>query len=77
MVFKDLNGVLVAKEVGGKYIFSKVPIGRQVTIVAIKNTRGQIQTYFKELSITEKSLDKLVFKETTLGELRQKLDELN
>jgi hypothetical protein len=77
MVFKDLNGVLVAKDVGGQYIFSKVPIGRQVTIVAIKNTRGQIQTYFKELSITEKSLDKLVFKETTLGELRQKLDELN
>jgi len=77
MVFKDLNGVLMANSNNGRYVFSKVPIGRQVTIVAIKNTNGKFQTAFQNLTITDKPLENLIFKETTLGELKQNLDKLN
>lgn len=77
MVFKDIDGVLMANSTDGKYIFSKVPIGRQVTIVAIKNTNGQFQTAFQEITITDKPLKTLAFKETTLRELKHQLEKLN
>jgi hypothetical protein len=77
MVFKDIDGVLMANSTDGKFIFSKVPIGRQVTIVAIKNTNGQFQTAFQEVTISDKPLEALAFKETTLSELKQQLEKLN
>lgn len=77
MVFKDIDGVLMANSTDGKFVFSKVPIGRQVTIVAIKNTNGQFQTAFQEVTISDKPLETLAFKETTLTELKQQLEKLN
>lgn len=77
MVFKDLNGILMASSTDGKFVFSKVPIGRQVTIVGIKNINGQFQTAFQEVSISNNSLETLAFKETTLTELKQQLEKLN
>ena len=77
MVFNDIDGVLMAKTVDGKYVFSKVPFGRQVTIVAIKNTNGKFQTSFQNMTITDKPLVNLAFKETTLAELKQELEKLN
>lgn len=77
MVFKDIDGVLMASSTNGKFIFSKVPIGRQVTIVAIKNTNGQFQSAFQEVTISDKPLETLAFKETTLTELKQQLEKLN
>lgn len=77
MVFSDIDGVLMAKTEEGKFTFSKVPIGRKVTIVAIKNANGQFQTAFKEITISDKPLETLAFKETTLIELKQQLEKLN
>jgi len=77
MVFKDIEGVLMANSTDGKFVFSKVPIGRQVTIVAIKNTNGQFQTAFQEVTISNKPFETLTFKETTLTELKQQLEKLN
>lgn len=77
MVFKDIDGVLMASSTDGKFIFSKVPMGRQVTIVAIKNTNGQFQTAFQEVTISDKPLETLALKETTLTELKQQLEKLN
>lgn len=77
MVFKDIDGVLMANPIDGKFVFSKVPIGRQVTIVAIKNTNGQFQTAFQEVTISDKPMETLAFKETTLTELKQQLEKLN
>lgn len=77
MVFKDIDGVLMAKSTDGKFVFSNVPVGKQVTIVAFKNTNGQFLSAFQELTISDKPLETLVFKETTLTELRQQLEKLN
>lgn len=77
MVFKDIDGVLMANPTDGKFVFSKVPMGRQVTIIAIKNSNGQFQTAFKEVTISDKPLEALAFKETTLTELKQQLEKLN
>ena len=70
MVFKDINGILMATSTDEKFVFSKVPIGRQVTIVAIKNTNGQFQTAFQEVTISNKSLEALAFKETRFPVIR-------
>ncbi len=77
MVFTDIDGVLMAKVFDGKYVFSKVPVGRQVTIVAIKSINGQFQTAFKEVAISDKPMETLAFKETTLTELKQQLEKLD
>lgn len=77
MVFKDMNGVIMANTTDGKFVFSKVPQGEKVTIVGIKNSNGQFQAAFKELTISNKPLDALPFKETTLAGLKQQLEKLN
>jgi hypothetical protein len=77
MVFKDIDGVLIAEEENGKYIFHEVPVGRRVTIVAIKNSGENLQTAFADLTISDKPLEDLAFKETTLAELRSDLEKLN
>lgn len=77
IVFKDIDGVLIARQVDNKFIFSEVPKDRQVTIVAIKNTNGDFQTAFQELTITDKPIENLAFKSTTLAELKQDLEKFN
>ena len=76
MVFSDIDGVLKADIVEGKYVFSKVPKGKQVTIIGIKNENGQFLTAFKEITITDKPIDVLTFTETTLESLREKLEKI-
>lgn len=76
MVFSDIDGVLIAVVNDGKYTFSKVPVGRQVTIIGIKNDNGQFSTAFKEITISDKPLDVLTFEETTLANLREKLEKI-
>jgi hypothetical protein len=77
MVFNDIKGVLMANYIDGKYVFTKVPLGRQVTIVAIKNINGKFETAFQNLTIADKPLVNLTFRETTLAELKQNLEKLN
>ncbi|HXD91665.1 MAG TPA: hypothetical protein VNX01_00550 [Bacteroidia bacterium] len=78
MVFKEINGVLMANITeDGKFVFSKVPIGKQVTIFALKNVNGLLQTAFQEVTTSDKPLKTLSFKETTLAQLKQQLEKLN
>jgi hypothetical protein len=77
MVFSDVDGVLMPVFSNGNYVFSNVPIGSQVTIIAIKNTGGQLQTAFQNVTINEKPLQNLTYKETTLAELKKELGKLN
>ncbi len=77
MIFKDIDGVLMADSTDGGFVFSKVPLGKQVTIFAIKNTDGQFQTAFQEVTISDKPLQTLTFKETTLTELKQQIEKLD
>ena len=60
-----------------KYSFKKVPINKPVIIFGIKNVNGQLMTSFTETKITDKPLENLAFKETTLSELKLQLEKLN
>ncbi|GAB5418029.1 MAG: hypothetical protein Crog4KO_31090 [Crocinitomicaceae bacterium] len=77
MVFEDISGVLEAKIQDDKYVFLNVPKYRDVTIIGINNNDGLFQSAFKEIQISESHLSDLAFKETTLKELREKLERLN
>ena len=48
-----------------------------ISTFAIKNTKGQIQTAFQDVTISNKPLDKLAFKETTVADLKKQLEKLN
>lgn len=77
MIFKDIKGILIAKNKNENYSFENVPIDKPVIIFGIKNKNGILMTSFTETKITAKPLENLVFKETTLAELKQELEKLN
>jgi hypothetical protein len=76
MIFQGINGILAGKVVDNNYIFPKVPMAMSATIVAIKNSDGQLKVAFESIRISDKPLENLGFKETSLTELRKKLDQL-
>jgi hypothetical protein len=76
MAFGDIDGFLNASIVNGKYVFANVPKGRRVTIVGIKNDNGQFLTAFKDMTITEQPITDLKFVETTLVDLRERLESI-
>ena len=76
MVFNEFDGVLKANIINGKYTFSKVPIGKQVTIIGIQNNDGEIMAAFKEVKINNNQMNDLKFEEITLSDLKYKLDKL-
>ncbi|MFT6443601.1 MAG: hypothetical protein ACJASM_003163 [Salibacteraceae bacterium] len=76
MVFNDFDGVLKSNIINGNYTFSKVPKGQQVTIIGIQNNDGKIMVAFKEMNITNEKIGDLTFKEMTLSDLKDKLDEI-
>ncbi len=76
MAFSDIDGVLMADIIDGKYVFSNVPKGREVTIIGIRNDNGLFSTAFKETTITDRPLDYLSFTEITLAHLREKLEKI-
>lgn len=73
MVFSDIKGVLKANFKEGKYVFSNVPLGKEVTIIGIQNVNGTIQSAFQKAKISTQPLPALKFEETTLSELRKAL----
>ena len=76
MVFSDIDAMLPASIIDGKYVFSGVPAGKKVTIFAIKNKDGQLTTAFNDITVSNKPVKDLVFSETTLGALRVKLSAM-
>jgi hypothetical protein len=76
MAFGDIDGFLNASIVNGKYVFANVPKGRRVTIVGIKNDNGQFLTAFKDMTTTEQPITDLKFVETTLVDLRERLESI-
>lgn len=76
MVFSDIDGVIKANVIDDKYVFSKVPIGRNVTIVGIKNENGRFMIAFKKATISGEPIDEMKFTPTTLAELREKLEKI-
>ncbi|MDF2456553.1 MAG: hypothetical protein K0R51_2546 [Cytophagaceae bacterium] len=77
MVFKDINGVLMATAFKGKSSFSKVPVGKLVTLIGIKKMNGKLETAFQEVTISKQPVAALTFKETTLSQLKEDLEKMN
>jgi hypothetical protein len=76
LVFSDIDGVLMADIVAGKYVFKNVPVGSKATIVGIKNDEGDILTAFKKVKISKQPIKNINFTETTLAEFRAKIENL-
>tara|TARA_Y100001934_G_C12319001_1_gene759084 strand:- start:465 stop:1856 length:1392 start_codon:yes stop_codon:yes gene_type:complete len=76
LAFSDIDGVLKANIIDNKYVFNKVPIGRKVTIIGIKNDNGQFMTAFEERTITNDPIEGLNFTPTTLADLRKELEKI-
>lgn len=76
MIFSEINSVLKAGVKNGKYYFPNVAKGEWVTIFGMKNTNGQIQTFFQKVLVSEKEVQDVAFKETTLTELKEELNKL-
>lgn len=77
LVFNDINGVLMADIVDGKYVFSKVPAGSEATILAINTADGNLQAAIQQVTISEQPFQDLAFEEMTLEELKKELEKLN
>jgi hypothetical protein len=76
LVFSEIDGVLKPQFKDGKYLFKQVPVGQKATIVGIKNTDNELLAVIEEITISESPIGNLKFSEITLGELRNKLDEI-
>lgn len=76
LAFSEINGVLKAEVVGGKYVFRNVPEGWDATIIGIQNEQGLFSTAFHELTISEQPVTDLAFESTSLGELRTRLERM-
>lgn len=76
LVFNEIDGVLKPQFKDGKYLFKQVPIGQKATIVGIKNTDNELLAVIEEITINQSPIEDLKFSEITLGELRNKLDEI-
>jgi hypothetical protein len=76
MIYSEINSVLQASVKDGKYYFPNAAKGEWVTIFGMKNTNGQIQTFFKKKLVSEKEVQDVAFKETTLAELKEELNDL-
>lgn len=77
LVFSAIDGVLMPNIVDGKYVFSKVPMGGEATIVALNNSGGNLQAAFRKVTISDKPVQDLAFKEMTMAELKEELGKLN
>ncbi len=76
MVFNEFDGVLKANTKDGKYTFLNVPKGQTATIIGIQNNNGKIMVAFKEINISINQINGLKFEETTLSQLKNRLDNL-
>jgi hypothetical protein len=59
-----------------KYVFTKVPRGESVTLVAFKSKEGNLSGAFKSFEIDEKSIDGMELSDLTLAELTEKLSRI-
>ncbi len=76
MSFADIKSMLKAEVRDGKYVFPNVPSGKWVTVMGIRNEEGEFAAAFVKGTTGKDNLQGLEFKETTLGELREKLERL-
>ena len=76
MVFSDIDGVMNAVQSEGFYKISNVPKNKVVTVIGMKNNKGQFSTSVKKITTSETSINSLTFEKTTLSELRAKIEKL-
>jgi TonB family protein len=77
IIFEEFNSVLGGKVIKDKYIINNVPLGRPVTIVAVKNENNQLFLAIKKSKISIEGESDLIFKPVTLQELREEMKKLN
>jgi hypothetical protein len=76
MIFQEFNGILKPILKDGKFIFRNVPVGQSATLVGIDNSGDGLLAAFKSINVEDKPIDNLQFTEITLGQLKEKLNDL-
>jgi hypothetical protein len=78
LVFKNYNSMLPGIVENGKVDFGNVPIGEDVTIVAIRMENGIPMLYMEEIKTTRGKSELLVkFKPVSFAELKEEMKKLN
>lgn len=76
-VFHSMKAKLYSAKINNKYIFSYVPSGEKITIVAIKKVNAQTFLAIKETTTTAKSENNLSFEPVTLQQLDDAIKKLD
>lgn len=76
LVLKDAKGVLRPEWVSGQFVFHGVPKGAPATVIAIDRRSPQLLTAIQDVVVSENPLPQLAYAQTTLAELRGKLEAL-
>jgi hypothetical protein len=76
LVFEKRNIVLPGQPANGKYIFTDIPKGETVWVIALKNDNNEPQLFMEKTRIDRKKLS-VVFEALTLQALKEKLKVLD
>lgn len=74
IVFKDINSIMNGVYQNGQFIFSNVPIGRQVKVIGISYANGKPTMAVAETAISKDSFKLDGFKEFSLSDLERELN---
>jgi TonB family protein len=77
IIFNKINSILTGSRKHTKYLFDSIPVGYNVTLVAIKYENDQYYLAVKKTTISKKEEPILVFKPVTMALLKEEMKKLN
>jgi hypothetical protein len=78
LVFKNYESVLPGHEENGKVSFNNIPLGEEVTIVAVKMNKGIPMLYVKDIK-TDRSMfeERVDFRAVSVATLKEEIKRIN
>ena len=70
LIFHSINSVLGGRRWGNEYRFRNIPIGYDVTVIAIKHERGQYHIARKRTTVSKEGISDLAFEPMTMDGLK-------
>jgi len=75
IVFNDIKSISYGEEEDNEYIFRNIPIGQNITIVALKYQNKQYFLALKETKIQANGAPELTFQPVTIQNLKETLEK--
>lgn len=76
LVFKDISSVIGGSRYTKGFIFSNIPVGEEVTIVAIRNLNGHMEMATKDCLITGLPIKDLEFETVDKEQMQSRFNQL-